>query len=269
MQVFRGMDVGTAKPDRGTRERFAYHMIDLAEPSEEFTVAEFRSIGTNVLDDIERSGRSVVIAGGSGLHFRSLVDPLVFPPTDERLRGQLEMTPIEDLRTELLEADGLAGAAVDMANPRRVLRAVEIFRLSGLTPTERAGTKDAEAVRAYRPIRPFTAIGVDPGPILFSRIEERFDAMLDAGFMDEVIALAQTLGRTARQAVGYRELLGVVEDGMDLSVARDLAIRATNALAKRQRTFFRRDPRIRWIPWHHDAERMLVEVFNHREEGST
>ena len=257
MQVFRGMDIGTAKPDPATRRRFAYHLVDVADPSDEYTVAEFQSAGRKVLDRAGSSDGTVVIAGGSGLHFRSLVDPLEFPPTDEDLRAELEVASVNDLREELAAADPAVGEVLDLANPRRVLRAVEVMRLTGATPTARAASDQAQAVRTYRPLRPFTAIGVDPGPEIRQRIEERFDAMLDEGLVDEVAALAPSLGRTSRQAVGYRELLPVVEEGRDLDAARDDAITATTSLVKRQRTYFRRDPRIRWIPWHHEPEQVL------------
>jgi tRNA dimethylallyltransferase len=189
------------------------------------------------------------------------VDPLVFPPTDAALRAELEAMTAGDLRDELVTADPAAGHVVDLANPRRVLRAVEIRRLTGATPSERAASDEAAAIRSYRPIRPFSAVGIDPGSIIGGRIEQRFDGMLAAGLVEEVADLAPRLGRTARQAVGYRELLPVVEEASDLEPARVEAIRATASLAKRQRTYFGRDPRIRWIPWHHETDEMLDEAL--------
>ncbi|MEN8114183.1 MAG: tRNA (adenosine(37)-N6)-dimethylallyltransferase MiaA [Actinomycetota bacterium] len=261
MQVFRGMDIGTAKPDEETRWRFGYHLVDVADPSEDYTVAQFQRAGVEVLDRAEKAGTTIVVAGGSGLHFRSLMDPLEFPPTDDELRSDLEALSSDDLKRQLLSADPDAGTVVDLANPRRVLRAVEIWSLTGDTPTERAATKQADAVRSYKPVRPFVAVGLDPGEDLSDRIEERFDQMLTAGLLDEVNRLAARMGRTARQAVGYRELLRVVEEGSPLAEARAATIAATTALAKRQRTFFRRDPRIRWIPWHHDAEALATTAL--------
>ncbi len=257
MQVFRGMDIGTAKPDSATLLRYAYHLVDVADPCDEYTAAEFQAAGRAILDGAIEGGRNVVLAGGSGLHFRSLVDPLEFPPTDDDMRIELEHADIEVLRSELLAADPNAGSVVDLANPRRVLRGVEILRLTGATPTQRAASSQAVQVRAYAPVNAFTAVGVDPGDLIGERIEARFDRMLAAGFVDEVAALAPRLGRTARQAVGYRQLLDVVERGRSLASARVEAIRSTASLAKRQRTYFRRDPRIRWIPWHHEPEQML------------
>ncbi len=269
MQVFRGMDIGTAKPDAATQKRFAYHLVDVADPSDEYTVAEFQAAGATILDHVKSSNGTVVIAGGSGLHFRSLVDPLRFPPTDAVLRAKLESLSADDLKQELTGADPMAVDVMDMANPRRVLRAVEVMRLTGETPTARAASAEAEAVRTYRPRRAFIAIGVDPGAEIRRRIENRFDAMMDAGLVDEIATLAPTLGRTARQAVGYRELLSVVEGRRELSAARDDAIKATASLVKRQRTYFRRDPRIHWIPWHHDPEQLLRLALDQLEKDTS
>jgi len=268
MQVFRGMDIGTAKPAPEARNRYRYHMVDVADPSDEYTVARYQKEGRRALDDAGERDVSVVIAGGSGLHFRSLVDPLEFPPTNPVLRRELEEKTDGELVDQLLRIDPSAGEVLDMANPRRVLRAVEIAIVTGAGPTERAGTDAARAVRDYRPVRAFTGLGIDPGTAIHERIARRFDAMLTAGLLAEVTSLAPEMGRTARQAVGYREMLRVVEGRTDRGTAREEAIRATVALVKRQRTYFRKDPRIRWIPWHHDVEQMVDEALEHHEEGS-
>jgi tRNA dimethylallyltransferase len=252
MQVYRGMDVGTAKPSPAAREAVPHHMIDVADPGEEYTVSRFQEEGRRALDDIAIRGRTAIVVGGSGLHFRSLVDPLVFPPTDAALRADLEAADHIDLVAELVAADPGAALLIDLNNPRRVLRAVEVIRLTGESPTSRAGGDEAHAVRAYRPLRPFRAIGLDPGDRLEARVVSRFDGMLGAGLVDEVRALVGTMGRTASQAVGYRELLPVAAGEADLATARGAVLRATFALAKRQRTFFRRDPRITWLPWQDD-----------------
>lgn len=247
MQVYRGMDIGTAKPTVVDRNSVPHHMIDIADPAEDYTVARFQADGRRVLTELAAASVTAVIAGGSGLHFRALVDPLRFPPTDEALRTELESTEPDALLAELRTADPGAGDHVDLANPRRVLRAVEVLRLTGETPTARAGDEAAVAVAEYRPDVDFVGIGIDPGEPLRSRIAARFDAMLEAGLLDEVAALEPHLGRMARQAVGYKELLPVVAGTSSLAEAREAAIGATAALAKRQRTYFRRDPRIVWL----------------------
>ena len=263
------MDIGTAKPDAAVCARVPHHLINLVGPEESFSVAEYQAAGRIVLDDLANSHTAAVIAGGSGLHFRALVDPMSFAPTEPGLRSQLEATPVADLVTELLGDDPDAGAHVDLANPRRVLRAVETFRLTGVTPSRRAGTAEAEALRSYTPRMPLVALGVDPGDSLPARVADRFDAMLDAGLLDEVEALAPRLGRTARQAVGYKELLPVVRGEASIEDGRATAIQATLGLAKRQRTFFRRDPRIRWLAWHDDADERTFEAHRALEEAET
>jgi len=268
MQVYRGMDIGTAKPDRETRRRHTYHMIDVVDPADEYTVAEYQSAGTEHLDDLEASGTTAVIVGGSGLHFRALVDPLEFAPTSAELRSVLDATPGEHLTAELTAADANAGDHVDLANLRRVVRAVEVLRLTGETPSDRASTTAAAAVRSYEAVRPLVAIGLDPGPELAERIERRFDRMLTAGLVEEVDSLADRLGITAAQAVGYKELLRVVRGDSPLASARDAAIASTRSLARRQRTYFKRDPRIRWLVWDHDPDRRFAAVRTAIEEAS-
>ncbi len=265
MQTYREMDIGTAKPDAETRSRFGYHLVDLVDPSEELSVARFQQKGAVVLDRLSDEGRPAVLAGGSGLHLRALVDPLEFPPTDHRLRAELEAVPREDLVDELVAADAAAADVVDLSNPRRVIRAVEILRLTGATPSSRADRPAATAVRDYDPARPFIGIGIDPGNALAARVAARLDAMLDAGFLDEVAKLVSRLGRTARQAVGYKQLIPVVAGEIALGEGRENAIRATMGLAKRQRTFFRRDPRIHWLPWHHDRDERVATAWSHLE----
>jgi tRNA dimethylallyltransferase len=246
MQVYRGMDIGTAKPSAADRHRVRHHMIDLVDPAEPFSVAEFQLQGRAALDRID--GRPLVV-GGSGLHLRALVDPLEFPPTDPDVRSELEALDLEELMRRLLDVDPGAVAVVDMANRRRVLRALEVVQLVGETPTQRAGSAGAVAVANYEPLVPVAIVGLDPGDELGHRVVERVDAMLDAGWPDEAAGLAGRLGPTAAAAIGYRELIDVASGDESLPAARGAIVGATMALAKRQRTYFRRDPRVRWLPW--------------------
>lgn len=254
MQVYRGLDIGTAKPDAAAQDRVRHHLIDLVDPDVWLTVSEFQAIGRATLAALEQRNIAAVISGGSGLHHRALVDPLTFAPSDPAVRAELEGVGSAALVAELLTADPAAAAHVDLANRRRVVRAVEILRLSGETPSRRAATDERAALRRFEPLISHRTVGLDPGPALPDRVAVRFDVMLAAGLLDEVAGLAGRLGRTARQAVGYKELLPVVAGQRSLAEGRTAAIRATLALAKRQRTFFRRDPRIRWIPWHDDPD---------------
>ena len=264
MQVYRRMDLGTAKPTVADRSRVVHHMIDVVDPADGYSVAEFRIEGRQAMSSTDGP---LLITGGSGLHFRSLVDPLDFAPTDQAVRASLESQRVEDVREALLEADPDAGAHVDLANPRRVVRAVEILRLTGDTPSQRAATPRAQAVREYEAEVPMVAVGLDPGDDMAARIEARFDRMLSAGLIDEVEHLVGVWGVTASQAVGYREMSRVVAGEWSHEQGRRRAIEATTALARRQRTYFRRDPRIRWLDWHDDSEAVAAKVIEVFEEA--
>lgn len=258
MQVYRGLDIGTAKPTALDRARVAHHMIDLVDPAEEYSVAEFRMAAREI---IAGEGPPLVIAGGSGLHFRAVVDPMTFAPTDPRLREELETRELDDLVAELETADPGARLHVDLANPRRVVRAVEIMRLTGETPSRRARSAEAADLRRFVPELDFTAVGVDPGGRLTERIRSRLASMRRGGLTDEVAALRGRLGRTARLAVGYRELLSHLANEIDEDEAYAMIRSRTSRLASKQRTWFRKDPRIRWLPWADDPDARLQRLL--------
>jgi len=267
MQVYRGMDIGTAKPSLDEQQRVPHHMIDLADPADAYSVAEFQETGRAVLERLADAGTPVLIVGGSGLHFRALVDPLEFPASDRSVREEIDRLAPAEAQAELLAADGDAGAHVDMANPRRVARALEVVRVSGQTPSTRAASAAAIAVRAYQPRVPLVAAIFDPGDRLAARVEARFGRMLEVGLLDEVAALASHLGRTAAQAAGYRQLVPVAKGEWALEEGRRRAVDATRALASRQRTFFAKDPRLVSVEWHDDAEHRADRLLAVLEEA--
>jgi tRNA dimethylallyltransferase len=254
MQAYRGMDIGTAKPSSDIRRRIPHRMIDIVDPSEDLAAPEFQRIGRNAITAALESHGKVVIVGGSGLHFRSLVDPLSFAPTDPQTKADLERLSHQQLVAELVDVDPTVGEHVDLENPRRVLRALEIHRLTGQSPTQRATSAEAEAERAYQAFIPFSGFGIDAGDRSDGRVSSRFESMVEMGLLDEVATLAPVMGRNASQAVGYKELLPVVAGTAQLADAVDAAIVASNHLVKRQRTFFRRDPRITWLAWQDDED---------------
>ncbi|MBT8215419.1 MAG: tRNA (adenosine(37)-N6)-dimethylallyltransferase MiaA, partial [Acidimicrobiia bacterium] len=249
MQVYRGMDIGTAKPTPAERRRVVHHLIDVVDPGEDFSVADTQRIGRAA---VAAAPGPAIIAGGTGLAMRAIVDPLEFPGSDAGVRAELEQADLAELQDRLVALDPDAADHVDLANPRRVIRALEIHAVGGRTPSERAATPAARAVRTYESLLEFRVVGLDPGAQLESRAVARFDAMLDAGLLEEVERVAPRLGRTAAQAVGYKELMGVVAGERSLPEARTDAITATMAVAANQRTYFRRDPRITWLEWHDD-----------------
>ena len=261
MQVYRGMNVGTAKPTHVERRGVTHHMIDVADPEDEFSAAEFRRMARAIVSESERP---LIIAGGSGLHFRALVDPMTFAPTDTQLRERLEERPLEELVAELGAADVDAGRHVDLANRRRVVRAVEIYRLTGETPSGRHASAEAGKLRDYVPELEFKAVGIDPGQEIEGRIARRLADMRMGGLVEEVAGLRNRLGRTARTAVGYAEMLDYLDGAMTLDEAFAATEQSTRRLARRQRTWFQRDPRIRWLPWLGDptahAERVMETI---------
>jgi tRNA dimethylallyltransferase len=262
MQVYREMDVGTAKPDRDTRARVPHHMIDLVDPEDEFTVAEFQERARTLLK------RRIILVGGSGLHFRAVIDPLSFPSSDPAVRAELDERTATENVDELLDIDPDAALHVDLTNPRRVVRALEIYRLTGNSPSRRSLSTEAEAVRSYRSLFEFKAVGLDPGDRLADRVGRRLERMIHTGFLDEVRELAPRLGRTASQAVGYKQLLPVVRGEVAVEVGVAEAIRATLRLAKHQRTYFHRDPRIVWVPWSDDHDTLYEAVRSVFEEAT-
>lgn len=262
MQVYRGMDIGTAKPSQADRARVVHHMIDLVEPTEPYSVAEFQGEARRLL---EQEDRPMVIVGGSGLHFRAVVDPMVFPPHDAELRGRLES--MADPVAALVSADPTAAEHVDLANRRRVVRALEAVVITGRGAGERLATAEADAVRSYRSLYDFRAVVVDPGDDLSRRIGLRLAEMRGRGLLDEVRGLRGRMGRTAAAAVGYRQLLPVTEGTIAEDQGWAEVERATRALARRQRTYFRRDPRLRWVAWHEDPERRYQAVRDGLEQS--
>jgi tRNA dimethylallyltransferase len=247
MLVYRGMDIGTAKPSPEARARVPHHLVDLVEPSEEFSVARFQPLARGAIAAVLDRGRLPLLVGGSGLYFHAVVDDFVFPPTDQGVRARLEAEAAEvglpELYSRLTIADPAAAARIQPGNLRRTVRALEVIELTGRPFSSFRVAMDAPVSR-YR----LTVLGLDPGPeLLRERVAERVAAMAKAGLVDEVRRLAgRALSRTARQALGYKELLDALEHGTPTAEALDLVVRRTRSYARRQLAWFRRDPRVRW-----------------------
>lgn len=243
MTIWRGLEVGTAKPSAVDRARVPHHLLDLYEPGSRQTVANVADAAQAALAQIaDRDGRALVV-GGSGLYVRAIVDGIRFPPTDPVLRAELEALAPDEAVRRLRELDPAAFEHVDPANGRRVVRALEITVLTGIPASEQ---RQAWAKRRDVPI-----VGLDLAePELAARIEARTIAMFDAGWLDEC-ARFDALGRRsdvlATQALGYREVFEVLDGTLTLAEAQTKIVRATVKLAKRQRTWFRADARVRWL----------------------
>jgi tRNA dimethylallyltransferase len=274
MSVYRGMDIGTAKPTAAVRAEVPHHLLDLVGPEEEFTVRRFQAAARQAIGDIEARGGRALLVGGTGLYLRAVVDDLELPGRYPDVVAELEAEAarpggLDALFDRLRTLDPVAAGRMNAANQRRVVRALEVTVGSG-----RPFSSFGPGLETYPPTAvtmagiPFVAAVHDP------RIEARFDELLGTGLVDEVRALAAApggLSRTARQALGYREVLAHLEEGVPLDTARQDALRRTKAFARRQWAWFRRDPRIHWLDPAGDLLAQLLGVWDAagRAEGRT
>jgi len=249
MLVYRGMDVGTAKPTASERGRVPHHLVDLVEPSQPFSVAAFQAAARRAAEDVRRRGKTSLLVGGSGLYFRAVVDDLEFPGTEAGIRGALEgeaaVLGAERMHRRLTDLDPVAASKIEPANVRRTVRALEVAAITG-----RTFSSFAEAWDRYGPER-VRAAGVRLGTQdLAARVDARVQEMLAAGWLKEVEALvARGLGGwlTATRAIGYAELARHLAGELSLEDAVQQTVKRTRTLARRQMAWFRRDPRIRWF----------------------
>jgi tRNA dimethylallyltransferase len=239
MQVYRGMDIGTAKPTAAERAAIRHHCLDLVEPDVEFTVTDYRQAFDDAVARIP--GRPLLVAG-TGLYLTAVIDRLDVPGVWPEIRADLDAQPLDALWARLGALDPVAAARIERTNRRRVVRALEVCLGSG-----RPFSSYGPGVGSYPPVDA-VLIGLRwPRPGLAQRIEQRVHAMIAAGLVDEVARLAgRGLSRTARQALGYKELIAHVDGRASLDEAIADIVTRTRRFAARQERWFRRDPRIRW-----------------------
>jgi tRNA dimethylallyltransferase len=248
MQLYRGMDIGTAKVTEAERRGVPHHLLDVLDVTETASVAAYQREARHLVERLLRDGRVPILVGGSGLYVRAVLDELDFPGTDPairaRLEGELERVGAAVLHARLAERDPVAATAILPSNGRRVVRALEVIELTG---------------------RPFSATMPRPGPTRYDtvqigldldtdeldrRVDTRVTAMFDAGLVDEVRALEPKglrLGRTASRALGYQQVLDELDADEDMAAAAEATARATRRFVRRQRSWFRRDGRITWL----------------------
>jgi tRNA dimethylallyltransferase len=262
MGVYRGMDLGTAKPTRHERDEVSYHLLDLVDPNEEFTVAQFQREARSAVARVGDAGHAALYVGGTGLYGRAVLDDLDIPARYPEIRRTLEARAENDLPglyDELVKLDPVAASRLEATNERRVVRALEVT-----LGAERPFSSYGEGLLIYGPVR-VVQIGLDCDlAVLDERIERRFRAWMDEGLLDEIEGLLRApggLGRTARQAVGYRELLRHLEDAARLEECVTDAVTRSRRLARRQRSWFRRDPRVEWFSDVASAKRRLFEAL--------
>ena len=249
MAVYRRLDIGTAKPTAAEQAVAPWHLIDVVEPSEQFSVAEFQAQARRALSAIDDRGHVPLLVGGTGLYHRAVLDSFALPGRFPELAAELEHEAgrpggLEELFRRLSDIDPLAATRIQPTNRRRIVRALEVIDGTG-----RRFSSFGPGLLEY-PATSAIIIGLELGRAeLDRRLEERFDDQLARGLLDEVRALIMRpdgLSRTARQAIGYRELLCHLEEGMPLDRARAEAVRRLRAFARRQEAWFRRDPRVLW-----------------------
>ena len=244
MQVYRGMDIGTATPTAAEQAEVPHHLIDLVDPSEDYTVAELQKRAAAVIDEIRGRGGVPVLVGGTGLYVRAVVDELEIPGRYPQVRAELEAEPdTEALHQRLADVDPVAAGRMEPTNRRRVVRALEVTEGSG-----RPFSSYGPGLGHY-PATPFVQVGLRwDRDRLDERIASRYEQQMNDGFLDEVRSLAAgPISRTASQALGYKELLAHIRGEATLDEALDLAVARTRRFARRQQRWFRRDPRITWL----------------------
>ncbi len=252
LQVYRGFDIGTAKPTPTERQRVPHHLVDILDPTEPYSAGEFARRARRAIREIEARGRLAIVAGGSGLYLRALLSgisdlPPIDPAVRSALRRRLRAEGLEPLRRELAAADPATEARLAAGDTQRVLRALEVVRATG-TPLSvwlERSPRGAPGVDAL-------TIGLTvPRAILYDRVSLRVGRMIEAGWVTEV---AHLLGRgldpavPAFQAIGYRQIARHVMGKGSLEEALEGTVRATRRFAKRQETWFRKEPGVHWIP---------------------
>ncbi|HWC35663.1 MAG TPA: tRNA (adenosine(37)-N6)-dimethylallyltransferase MiaA [Mycobacteriales bacterium] len=248
MQLYRGMDIGTAKLTEAERCGVPHHLLDIWPVTQTASVADYQARARERIDELIGRGVTPVLVGGSGLYVRAVIDPISFPGTDAAVRAELEAELAAQgpaaLHARLAASDPAAAAAISPANGRKIVRALEVVALTGGPFTAALPSYDEQLYDAVQ-------IGLDlDTSVLDARLERRVDLMLDSGFEDEVRRLDRDglrAGVTASRALGYAQLLAVIDGRLSLPAARADTVRATRRFVRRQRSWFRRDPRISWL----------------------
>lgn len=265
MLLYRGMDVGTAKPSRADQERVPHHMVDVADPDEAFSVARYQRLALDAIEEIRGRGRRVLLVGGSGLYLRAIADDLEFPGTDPALRATIEASAEElgpeEMYARLLASDPVAAARIEPSNVRRTVRALEVAAATGRPFSSFATSWDRYPEGRIR------AAGIEMDrAVLDERISERVHRMVEEGIVQEVRDLigGGAVGRiTSGQAIGYAEFARFLQEECSIEDAISATVKRTRALARRQMSWFRRDPRIRWFEAEHGADSIVGDLLGY------
>ena len=255
MQVYRRMDIGTAKPTQEEMQGIPHHMLDVAEPDEDFSVSRYCAMATPILDDILARGKIAIVAGGTGLYMDSLIrgnDFAPYPATGarQRLEAQADEMGMDFMLTKLREIDPDSAARLHLSDRKRIIRALEVFEETGETIT--AHNKRTQAIPPrYDPL--WLGLDFDPRQALYDRIDLRVGLMLEQGLEEEIRTLLSSgipPKCTAMQAIGYKEFVAVLDRKITMDEAADEVRKASRHYAKRQLTWFRRNKNIHWLTRH-------------------
>lgn len=250
MQVYRGLDIGTAKPTADERARIPHHLIDVVELDEPFDAARFIALARRAEMEIRARGRVPIFCGGTGLYFKAFLEGLGdAPPSDAAVRAELEATPLARLLEELQQRDPITHERIDRQNPRRVVRALEVIRLTGRPFSDQRAAWSSES----QPVQPRALIFglLRESADLHARINTRVDEMFARGLLDETRSLLEKgleKNPTALQAIGYRQVVEHLRGECPLAETMELVKIKTRQFAKRQMTWFRRQLPVEWIP---------------------
>ena len=251
MQIYKRMDIGTAKPTAEEMEGIPHHMLGVCEPDEDFSVSKYCEMASPIVDDIIARGKTAIIAGGTGLYMDSLIkgnDFAPFPATGhrERLEAKLAEVGLDVMTAELAAIDPEAASRAQK-NPRRIIRALEVFYETGETITSHNLKTQAIPPR-YSPL--WLGLDFDPRKLLYDRIDLRVGIMLEMGLEKEIrdlLASGIPATCTAMQAIGYKEFLGAMEGSCTMEEAADQVRQSSRRYAKRQLTWFKRNPNMNWL----------------------
>ncbi len=245
MQVYRGMNIGTAKPTTADQQAVHHHGIDLVEPSQRFTVAQFQQVALAAIDDMKQRNVQPLLVAGTGLYLQTVIDGFTLPSEYPQVRAGLETLDTAELFAQLHQVDPEAANKMEPTNRRRIVRALEVCKGSG-----KQFSSFGPGATAY-PKNDVVQIGLRwPREALATRIEHRVHKMMEAGWLQEVKELVSggaEIPKTAQQALGYRELIAHLDGELSLDEALAQTIVRTKQFAVRQERWFRRDPRIQWI----------------------
>ena len=260
MQIYKRMDIGTAKPTREEQAKIPHHMIDIVEPHEEYTISQFQIEAQNAIEEIESRGMLPLLVGGTGLYLRTIIDDLEIPGQFLETRQRLELNPnTAELYQKLSELDPVASTRMEPNNRRRIIRALEVTIGSGTKFSSYGPGLSVYNESAYQ------IIGLRrERDEIDRRITTRFYAQMESGFLNECEALIDSqdpLSRTASQALGYKHLFQYLKGECCLDEAVEAAIKDTKKYARKQERWFRRDPRINWIDIDDDVIESLPQIL--------